>query len=132
LVVLALGLVTALVQAARAKPHVTWLVSETPSIELGVWDKSGAAGAYQVTFEVKEPGGTRYLARKRSPANAGFCEVTFPHDFFHYEKDGRFWRAAELVPGDYSLTARVKGHSIIKERFRVTGSGSTRTISIYD
>jgi len=127
-VVVAAVSVSALVHAAGGKRQVTWLMSETPSVQLGVWDKLGVAGSYHVTFEVTASDGVRYLARKTVAASTDWGYVYFPRDFFHYDKDGHYYRAW-IAPGQYYWVARVGGKVIASDRFRVAQSGRTTEIT---
>jgi hypothetical protein len=122
--------VTVVVRAAESRRKVTWLESQSSCVRLEVRGKSGIAGTHQVTFEVTESDGTKYLARKSVTTTQSRAFVYFPGDFSHHEKSGRWWNAA-MVRGQYSWTAQVKGRVIAKGGFTVSHSGWCRTRSGY-
>jgi len=84
--------------AQRPAAKVIWQESQSVTVQLGVRDKFGTLGGYDVVFEVSAVDGRKVTARKHVSGNE-FGDVTFPDDFdftnqFSLRSAGSFsWRA---------------------------------------
>ncbi len=101
--------------AQRPAPKVIWQESQAVSVQLGVRDKSGALGSYEVVFEVSVADGRKATAQRRVTGSE-FGDVSFPDDFPN--------QASIRDAGTFLWRALVGGKVIAHGSFRWTGSGS--------
>ena len=84
--------------------------------ELGIRDKYGELGRYDVTFVVNAPDKKQYKKTITVEGDA-FGKVRFPNDFEAY-----------TIPGKYSWQAVVKNKVAVRGEFEQVGTFSLRVI----
>lgn len=95
---------------------VNFQSSQALGVELGIRDKNGELGKYDVTFVVTAPDKKQYK-KTISVEGDAFGTVRFPNDFDAY-----------TIPGKYSWQAVVKNKVAVRGEFEQVGTFSLRVI----
>jgi hypothetical protein len=100
---------------AEGFENVTWQLSESPSIQLGIRDKFGSLESYRAEFVVsgKDIGKSYTYRATKNVSGSEFAYVVFPRDF------GENY----AFPGNYNWKCVVNGKTVVSGKFKVKLDG---------